>query len=113
MLISGGFAGLAGATMLAGGDFGNYQLVPGFSTNIGWTGLLVALVARERALSAVIVAFVFAALRTGSGFLAATGVERKITDVVQALLVLALLIPPAVLYIRERQRAVNASKERV
>lgn len=113
MLISGGFAGLAGATMLAGGDFGNYQLVPGFSTNIGWTGLLVALVARERALSAVIVAFVFAALRTGSGFLAATGVERKITDVVQALLVLALLIPPAVLYIRERRRAVNASKERV
>jgi simple sugar transport system permease protein len=113
MLISGGFAGLAGATMLAGGDFGNYQLVPGFSTNIGWTGLLVALVARERAVSAIIVAFVFAALRTGSGFLAATGVERKITDVVQALLVLALLIPPAVLYIRERKRAVNASKERV
>jgi len=113
MLISGGFAGLAGAAMLAGGDFGNYQLVPGFSTNIGWTGLLVALVARERAVSAIVVAFVFAGLRTGSGFLAATGVERKITDVVQALLVLALLIPPAVLYIRERRRAVNASKERV
>ncbi len=113
MLISGGFAGLAGAGMLAGGDFGNYQLVPGFSTNIGWTGLLVALVARERAVAAIVVAFVFAGLRTGSGFLAATGVERKITDVVQALMVLALLIPPAVLYIRERQRAVNASKERV
>jgi len=113
MLISGGFAGLAGATMLAGGDFGNYQLVPGFSTNIGWTGLLVALVAREKAVAAIAVAFVFAGLRTGSGFLAATGVERKITDVVQALLVLALLIPPAVIYVRERQRAVNASKERV
>jgi len=113
MLISGGFAGLAGATMLAGGDFGNYQLVPGFSTNIGWTGLLVALVARERAVAAIAVAFTFAGLRTGSGFLAATGVERKITDVVQALLVLALLIPPAVLYIRERRRALNAAKERV
>ena len=111
MLISGGFAGLAGATMLAGGDFGNYQLVPGFSTNIGWTGLLVALVAREKAVAAIAVAFVFAALRTGSGFLAATGVERKITDVVQALLVLALLVPPAVLYVRERRRALNASKE--
>ena len=113
MMISGGFAGLAGAVMLAGGDFGNYQLVPGFSTSIGWTGLLVALVAREKAVAAVIVAFVFAALRTGSGFLAATGVERKITDVVQALLVLALLVPPAVLYIRERRRALNSSKERV
>lgn len=113
MMVSGGFAGLAGATMLAGGNFGNYQLVPGFSTSIGWTGLLVALVARERAVAAISVAFVFASLRTGSGFLAATGVERKITDVVQALLVLALLVPPAVLYIRERRRAVNASKERV
>lgn len=112
MAISGAFAGLAGAVMLAGGDFGNYQLVPGFSVNIGWTGLLVALVARERALVAVVVAFVFSALRTGSGFLAATGVERRITDVVQALLVLALLVPPAVLYIRERRRALNASRER-
>ena len=113
MLISGGFAGLAGAAMLAGGDFGNYQLVPGFSVNIGWTGLLVALVARERAVAAISVAFVFASLRTGSGFLAATGVERRITDVVQALLVLALLIPPAVIYIRSRRRALAASKDRV
>jgi simple sugar transport system permease protein len=87
-------------------------LVPGFSVNIGWTGLLVALVAREKALVAVIVAFVFAALRTGSGFLAATGVERRITDVVQALLVLALLIPPAVLFVRERRRALAAARAR-
>lgn len=113
MLVSGGFAGLAGAIMLGGGDFGNYQLVPGFSANIGWTGLLVALVARERASAAVLVAFLFGALRTGSGFLAATGVERKITGVVQALLVLALLIPPAVLYVRGQRRSLNASKERV
>ena len=112
MLISGAFAGLAGAVMLAGGDFGNYQLVPGFSVGIGWTGLLVALVAREKALAAVVVAFVFAALRTGSGFLAATGVERRITDVVQALLVLALLVPPAVLYVRQRRRAIAATRDR-
>jgi simple sugar transport system permease protein len=92
--VSGGFAGLAGAVMLAGGDFGNYQLVPGFSVGIGWAGLLVALVAREKAVAAIAVACVFASLRTGSGFLAATGVHRRITDVVQALLVLALIIPP-------------------
>jgi ABC-type uncharacterized transport system permease subunit len=112
MFVSGGFAGLAGAAMLAGGDFGNYQFSPGFSVGIGWTGLLVALVARERALMAIPIAFVFAGLRTGSGFLAATGVERRITDVVQALLVLALLIPPAVLFIRERRRAAAATSAR-
>lgn len=105
LLISGGFAGAAGAAMLAGGDFANYQLVPGFSVEVGWTGLLVALVARQRALVVLPMAVVFAALRTGSGFLAATGVERRITDVVQALLVLALLVPPAVLFLRSRRRS--------
>ena len=110
MLTSGAFAGLAGAVMLAGGDFGRYQLVPGFSASIGWTGLLVALVARGRALVAVGVALVFAALRTGSGFLAATGVERRITDVVQALLVLALLIPPAILFLQDRRRSAAAAR---
>lgn len=113
MLVSGGLAGVAGAVMLAGGDFGNYQLVPGFSVNIGWTGLLVALVARERALPAIAVAFVFASLRTGAGLLAATGVERRIADVVEALLVLALLVPPAILYVRARRRALAATRERV
>ena len=84
-MLSGGFAGLAGAAMLAGGGFafGNYQLVPGFATNIGWTGLLVALVAREKALVAIPVAFIFAGLRTGSSFVGATGVEGRITDVIQ------------------------------
>ncbi len=113
LVASGAAAGLAGAVMLAGGDFGNYTLVPGFPVSIGWTGLLVALVARDRASAAVIVAVVFAALRTGSGFLAATGVERRITDVVQGLLVLALLVPPAVLYLRQRRRALAATRERV
>jgi general nucleoside transport system permease protein len=112
LIFSGGMAGLAGAVMLAGGDFGNYTLVPGFSVGIGWTGLLVALVARQRVAAAVVVSFVFACLRTGSGFLAATGVERRITDVVQGLLVLALLIPPALLFVRERRRALAATRDR-
>lgn len=114
LMVSGGFAGLAGAAMLAGGgfSFGNYQLVPGFSANIGWTGLLVALVAREKALAAIPVAFVFAGLRTGSSFVSGTGVESRITDVVQGLLVLALLIPPAVMFIRDRRRARAASTAR-
>jgi len=114
LLIGGAFAGLAGAAMFAGGDFafGNYRLVPGFSANIGWTGLLVALVARERALMVIPVAFVFAALRTGSGFVSSTGVESRITDVIQGLLVLALLIPPAVMFIRDRRRARAATMAR-
>ncbi len=112
LLIGGGFAGLAGGIMLAGGDFGNYTLVPGFPAEIGWTGLLVALVGRQRISATIVVAFVFACLRTGSGFVAATGVERRIADVVQGLLVLALLIPPALLFLRQRRRAMAAQEGR-
>jgi simple sugar transport system permease protein len=110
LFLSGGFAGLAGAVMLSGGA-SSYRLSPGFSTNIGWQGLLVALLARSRPVAAIPMAILFAALRTGSGFLASTGVERKIVDVVQGLLVLALLIPPAVQFIQERRRALAASEE--
>ena len=113
LVTSGAFCGLAGAFMLAGGDFGNYRLTPGFAVNIGWEGLLVALVARTHPILAIPAAFVFAALRTGSGFLAATGVDRDITKVVQALLVLALLVPPAVLFVRDRRRALAAARDRV
>ena len=110
LFLSGGLAGLAGAVMLAGGG-SSYRLTPGFSTKIGWQGLLVALLARSRPLVAIPMALLFAALRTGAGFLASTGVERKIVDVVQGLLVLALLVPPAIQFVRERRRALAAAIE--
>jgi general nucleoside transport system permease protein len=112
MMVSGGFAGLAGGVMLAGGDFGNYQLVANFGAGIGFAGLLAALVARQRVMVLIFVAFVFGSLRTGSGFLRATGVSGRISDVVQGLLVLALLLPPAILYVRERRRALAATSAR-
>ena len=104
MLIgSGATAGLAGAVLLSGGAAGD-RLVFGFSGNFGWDGLLVALLARNRVGLAIPMALVFAALRTGSSFLASTGVDRKMTDVTQALIVLALLIAPALLQMRDRRR---------
>jgi ABC-type uncharacterized transport system permease subunit len=102
LAVGGAFAGLAGAVMLTAGT-ANYRFTPGFANNVGWEGLLVALVARNRPLACIPIAFVFAALRTGSGFLAATGVERSIVDVVRSLLVLALLVPPAVVAMRQRR----------
>ncbi len=113
MLVSGGFAGLAGALMLAGGDFGSYQLVSNFGAGIGFAGLLAALVARQKVIAAIFVAFVFGCLRTGSNFLRAGGLSTRIADVVQGLLVLALLVPPALLYLRQRRRAVARAQARV
>ena len=111
LAVSGGLAGLAGSLMFTGG-LANHTFTPGFANNFGWEGLLVALVGRNHPIVVIPMAIVFAALRTGGGFLASTGVERKIVDVVQALLVLALLIPPAILYIRERRRAMAAVRSR-
>jgi general nucleoside transport system permease protein len=113
MLASGAFAGLAGGVMLAGGDFGSYQLVADFGAGIGFAGLLAALVARQRVIVLIFVAFLFGCLRTGAGYLKATGVSGRISDVVQGLLVLALLLPPAILYVRERRRALSATSARV
>lgn len=110
LLISGGLAGLAGGVLLTAGPA--YRLSSGFSQGVGWEGLLVALLARDRPGLAVPMALVFAALRTGGGVLAATGVARTIVDVVQALLVLALLLPPVYLAIRDRRRMLALTRAR-
>ena len=111
LIVSGALAGLGGGVLLAGTP--DYRITLGYSRNFGWNGLLVALLARNRPLLVIPMAFVFAALRTGSDYLGATGVARDIVDVVQALLVLALLIPPAILFIRDRRRAMAAMRARV
>lgn len=109
LVFSGLAAGLAGSLWLTSGVASD-RFTTGMSSNLGWNGLLVALLARQRAALAIPMAFVFAALRTGSGFLAATGVDRQIADVVQAMLVLALLVPPAIeAYQRRVRRTSEAS----
>ncbi len=105
LLLCGAFAGLAGGIMLTGQVF---RIQAGFSNNVGYQGLLVALVAQGNALVAIPVAFFFGALRSGGGFLASTGVPRDFVDVVQALLVLAAVFPPAFQLLRRRRRAAQA-----
>lgn len=105
LLLCGAFAGLAGGIILSGQVF---RIQAGFSNNVGYQGLLVALVAQGNALVAIPVAFFFGALRSGGGFLATTGVPRYLVDVVEALLVLAAVFPPAFQMLRRRRRATQA-----
>ncbi|MFY1698558.1 MULTISPECIES: ABC transporter permease [unclassified Solwaraspora] len=104
LAISGAFAGLAGALLLTS-PVGSHRLQPGMSLNIGWDGLLVALVARNNPLLAIPVAVLFGVLRAGGSFLAATGVPSFLVDVVKALLVLAFVAPPVVIGMLRRRRA--------
>jgi general nucleoside transport system permease protein len=105
LLLGGAFAGLAGGIMLTGQVF---RIQAGFSNNVGYQGLLVALVAQGNALVAVPVAFFFGALRSGGGFLASTGVPRDFVDVVEGLIVLAAVFPPAFQMLRRRRRLAQA-----
>ncbi|GAA3391883.1 ABC transporter permease [Cryptosporangium minutisporangium] len=106
LALSGAFAGLAGAVILSGQVF---RLQPALSNNFGWDGLLVALIARSRPIAAVPVALLFGALRSGSSFLASTGVPNYLVDIVQALLVLAFVVPPVLARVRSRGRAEAAA----
>jgi simple sugar transport system permease protein len=104
LVISGAFSGLAGAVLLLS-PVGTTRLQPGMSSNIGWDGLLVALVARNRPALCLPVAFLFGILRAGGNFLSATGVPFYLVDVVKSLLVLALVVPPVAADIIERYRS--------
>lgn len=107
LVLSGAFAGLAGGVIFTGTAF---RIQPGFSANMGNDGLLVSLIARRNALATVPVAFFFGAMRAGGGFLAATGVPRYLVDVVQPLLVLAALLPPAILFVTDRRKAMRVAR---
>lgn len=107
LILSGAFAGLAGGVMLTGTVF---RLQPGFSNNVGFDGLLAALIARRNPIAAVPVSFFFGMLSSGSGFLASTGVPRFLVDIVQSLLVLAALFPPVFLGLRERRKQLSRAR---
>jgi general nucleoside transport system permease protein len=100
LLVSGACAGLAGSVVLTSQA---YRITPTISNNIGWNGLLVALVARNNAWVAIGVAILFGGLHAGGGFLASTGVPSDLVDIVEALVVLAAVFPPALLELRRRR----------
>lgn len=103
LAISGATAGLAGAILVTSPVSTN-RLQPGVSNGIGWDGLLIVLVARSNPLVAIPVALLFGVLRAGGGFLASTGVPSSLVDVMKALLVLAFVVPPAVVQLVQQRR---------
>ncbi|MGI8748092.1 MAG: ABC transporter permease [Deinococcus sp.] len=92
MLISGALAGLVGALLVLGSQYrftDNALISPGYT----YAGLMAALLAGGAPLGAVLAGFFFAALQIG-GFAMerATGVPRVLTQVLQAVIILALAL---------------------
>lgn len=89
MLVSGGLAGLAGASEVLGLK---YRLFADFSPGYGYEAIAVALLARNNPLAVLPAAAFFAALDTGATHMQQTlGVESAVALIVQALVVLVLI----------------------
>ena len=89
-LISGGLAGLAGVGEAAGLHF---QVMAGISTGYGYTGIVIAMLARLNPLGVVPAAIFFSIIITGAEAMSrATGVPVFLADVIQGTALMTMLI---------------------
>ena len=94
MLIAGGLAGLAAATVIQGTDF---QLNPQSYGTYGIDAITVALLGRGKPLGVVLAALLFGALHAGApNMQIATSTPVQIVQVLQALIVMFVAAPPLV-----------------
>jgi simple sugar transport system permease protein len=93
LLISGGIAGLAGASEVGGVSHALYSnLSPGY----GFTAIAVALLARLQPPAIILTGILFGALETGAGAMQRdAGIPAVIVYVVEAVIILALLLADA------------------
>jgi simple sugar transport system permease protein len=111
MLLAGGLAGLAGATVLLGplqnitfNSYGTY----------GFDGITVALLGRASPVGVVLAALLFGALHAGgTNMEAATQVPSAIVQVLQGLIVLFVAAPPLIRAMFRLRRARAAGLEAV
>jgi general nucleoside transport system permease protein len=99
-LISGALAGLAGA-----GEAGalHFQVMAGISTGYGYTGIVIAMLARLSPIGVVPAALFFAVIITGAEAMSrATGVPVFLADVIQGTALMTMLI--ALLFTEYRLR---------
>lgn len=86
LLISGGLAGIAGATEIMA-QFG--KLYDAFAPGYGFDGIPVALLARGNPLGVILTALLFSILRTGAVTMqTSVGVSRTIVDAMQGVIIL-------------------------
>jgi simple sugar transport system permease protein len=103
LCISGSLAGLAGATEVMGV---HYRLFDSFSSGFGFTGIAVALLAKNHPLGVIPAALLFGALSAGAGTMQfQADVPQKIISIIQALVIFFVAAEEIVLwFVRRRQK---------
>lgn len=106
MATAGGLAGLGGATQVLGTAF---ALTPQVAGNIGFDGLLVALLGRNRPWGTLFAAVLFGALRAGGNRMQSfSGISPELVTVIQALIVIFIAAPALVKAIFQLRAARSA-----
>lgn len=86
LVVSGGIAGLAGSSMVLSGT--STSLNGDFTANVGFTGIVVALIARNRPAGVIPAAFLLAALSRGGSLVETrVGVPQALVLVMQAVVI--------------------------
>jgi general nucleoside transport system permease protein len=94
MVAAGGLAGLGGATQVLGTA---HALTAQVAGNIGFDGLLVALLGRNRPWGTLLAAILFGALRAGGNRMQSfSGISVELVTVLQALIVIFIAAPALV-----------------
>ncbi len=101
LLISGGIAGMAGASELLGTQL---RLQPGISNDFGFTGIIIALVARLRPAGVIVAAIGAGALTNGATTMQiTTGVPAALVDVITGLALVFVLLTAVMVNYRLRR----------
>ena len=110
LCISGALAGLAGGVEVMGLQ---HRIFDQFSAGVGFTGIAVALLAKNHPLGIIAAAVLFGALSAGSGTMQLeAGVSQKIILIIQALVIFFVAAEGIVnWFIRKRQKEVASDAE--
>jgi general nucleoside transport system permease protein len=109
LLASGGFAGLAGSSLILAQPTSTMSAT--FSGGYGYEGIVVALLARNNPYAVIPVAFLFATLRQGSGLLEAkVGVSSAIVTVIMGVIVIGVSVGVLLAEKFSKQQIAEAAK---
>jgi simple sugar transport system permease protein len=109
-LASGLIAGLCGGVEVQGA---NHRFTPGFSKNMGWDGIMIAIVARNNPLAVVVVSLLWGALKAGAMHMERlTSLNRLVVNIIQMMFVLFVAVDYQSLFERWlSDRALKIKKE--
>ena len=100
LLLSGAIAGLAGSIEVTGTL---KRMVNGFSTGYGFSGIPIALMARNNPFAIILTGFFFGMMRSGSFLMQATvGVSSDMVGIIQGLVVVFICLENLIRYYMNR-----------